>query len=518
MHKEELKDVVKELFGYFTEGEYIRYFTSKFPRLLVHCYNAVEKEARDLLAEYFHEDASAQAPAVAIRTLGITMKGSKLTINCEDDITFSEKKIEINSLDIWNISHLFVKQNKSFTNFLQKNGLNITQLEFYNGSLKFDSMNKILQKLPNLREIKFDEVKYEASNQTIQQTTCHNLVKLQVLGLKRQKLLQAFPEWQTMQKLRVLNSEVTLEEILQKYAILEEIKVEVNDNFPVSDEHEANAKIDQLKGLKIELRTEDEKIQNRVIRTILKHNNLQQFHFDSDNIYSPSQLLCEQLAVHICQLKSLTILEIYDERLLEEVEELVANCLVVWITRMEEFGCQLRHFKSLPSSFLGHFTNLRKLDIHFWSAEETKVENLISFMNKSQLTSITLTWLHSASFQLFQHLQVYSLQMLVIHIDNMYEVKVPALDILQEFLPKHSNITQFKIGFYKDYDEPKSLKLISMILATLPQLERLKVWNCPKITADVIKQIALLETLESWKINQHESETFYKTYNWAGNY
>ena len=160
MHKEELKDEVKDLFVAFTEGEYLNYFTSRFPRLLVHCYNAVEKKARDLLAEYFYEDAPAQTPTVAIRTPGITMKESKLTTNCADVITFTENKVELDTLKLENISHLFVEQNKSFTNFLQRNGSNVTQLELLNGSLKFDSINKILQKLPKLKEIVFNDVKY----------------------------------------------------------------------------------------------------------------------------------------------------------------------------------------------------------------------------------------------------------------------------------------------------------------------------------------------------------------------
>ena len=55
MHKEEMKDEVKDSFGTF-ESQYLRSLTSKFPRLLVHCYNAVEKEARDLLPKYFHDN------------------------------------------------------------------------------------------------------------------------------------------------------------------------------------------------------------------------------------------------------------------------------------------------------------------------------------------------------------------------------------------------------------------------------------------------------------------------------
>ena len=61
----------------------------------MYCYNAVEKEARDLLVEYFHEDASAQATTTAIGTRGPELYGSKLTINCKDDIIFPETKVKI---------------------------------------------------------------------------------------------------------------------------------------------------------------------------------------------------------------------------------------------------------------------------------------------------------------------------------------------------------------------------------------------------------------------------------------
>ena len=512
MHKEELKDEVKDLFGNFTESKYLRYFTSRFPRLLIHCYNAVEKEARKLLAEYFHEDV----PAIDTRdTRDLELEGSNLTINCNEDITFPEKKVEIDTLMIENNSHLYVEQNISFTNFLQRNASNITQLKFLSGSLKFDSMNKILQKLPNLKEIELFDVKFEASktNQTFQQTTCKNLAELKILWIENSNLLQAFSECQTLRKLEVSFSEVTLEEILQKYASLEELKVLVRVNYQVSDQDEANATIHQLKVLTIELHTEDEKIHQHVISSILKQNDLQQFYFDSNFMYSLSQSLSKQLAAHICHLECLTSLQIYDKRLLEEVEAFAANCLVA-NTRLKKFKCQLKYFKSLPTSFLAHFTNLRKLDIKCKDAEEKKMEDLISFMHKSQLTTIKLWDLHSTCFQQFQRLQVVSLQILKIHINNINQVELPVLDILQEFLPRHPNITQFEIRFYKDYDEEKSLELIPMILATSPQLERLVVDGYSKITPDVIKHIAALKTLKkSWRINNHKSKTFYKTQN-----
>ena len=158
MNKEELKDKNKFLFEDGTESEFLNYFTSIFPRFLAHCYNVVEKEARDLLAVYFHDDASAQTPTVAIDTPGIELKGSKLTINCFDVITFPETIVNLHTLKIFGISNLFMEKKKLFTKFLTRNGSNVTQLELNESSLTFDSVNKVMQKLPNLKTAKYDRV------------------------------------------------------------------------------------------------------------------------------------------------------------------------------------------------------------------------------------------------------------------------------------------------------------------------------------------------------------------------
>ena len=517
MHKEELKDTIKDLFGEGTESNFLSYFTSKYPRLLVYCYNAVEKEARDLLAEYFYQDTLAQARIVAISTQGPELEGSKLTIRCKDVIAFPEWKIDFISLKIEGISRLLVEENKSFNNFLQRNGTNVTRLEFFEGSLKIDSVNKILLKLPNLKEINFGyDVEYEIpkTNQTIQTTTCRSLENLVILSSESLKLLQAFQECQTIQKLTVNKLKVTLDVILQKFANLEELKVVVDENYPVSLQHEANLSIRQLKVLSITFWPRDEKIHENIheklVTFIQKQNNLQEFYFYSYSNSNPSQTLYSQLAAHIYNLKLLTILEIEEEQLLQEVEALVANSQVA-NTRLEEFSCQPNFFKSPPSSFLGHFTNLRKLHFRCSEADKIIVEDLISFMNRTQLTLIKLWCLPIAYFQLLKKLHVPSLQVFRMQIYNDSQDRMPTLEILQEILSKHPNVTHFEIGIYKDHDEPKSLELIPMIVAALTKLDRLEVWGYRQITANVINQIGALKTLKYWKINDLKSETFYLT-------
>ena len=502
MHKKELKDEIKELFGDGTESEYLRYFTSRFPRLLVNCYNALEK---DLLAGYFYLNANELAVKLVNETNGMKLEGSKLTVYCKYVTTFPETNIQIDYLRIEHISLFSMEKIKSFCFFLQKNGFNVTQLEFFSET-SFDPVDKVLQKLPNLMEIKFDSVKYEASitNQTIQPSTCPNLMKLE-FGYSN--LLQAFQKCQTIQKLKVYGYKITLEEILEKYPSLEELDIWVDQDYPFDDQRQANFRTCQLKVLRIALMRRNEEILEKLLVFIQKQNNLHELYFNTSMFILHSQIFCSQLAAHICQLERLSILETDSRKLLEEIEAFVANCPVA-NTRLEKLKCLLGPIKS-PSLFFEHFTSLRKLDINCLAVDELKMNDLITFINTTQLTSITVAWFPSAHFHLLQEFKVKSLQVLVIHILNL-NILVPAFDILQEFLPRHPNITEFKIDFNEDYDEPKSLELIPMVVRSLPKLERLEVVKCTKITPKVINQIAALKMLKYWKINGLESETFYK--------
>ena len=520
MHIIEMKDAIKALFGEGTESEFFNYFTLRFPRLLMHCYNAVEVEARHLLPEYFplipEPSGAVKGPGLKAneaftQTPGIDLEGSKMIIRCIEVTTFPESKVHFEFLELKYIYYLFVERNKSFPNFLQRNGSNVTQLEFSSGSLKFESVNKILEKLPNLKKIQFDDVAYEASRtkQTIQPAICQNLVELVIESLNSSNLLQVFQECHTVKKLTVVYITITLEEILQKYPRVQELTVNLNYVYPVNHSNESKIGIHQLKVLKFELRTRDEMILEKLLTFIQKQKTLHQFSFDSDH-HSPSQSFCKHLAAHICKLGRLNTLEIRGEHLLEEVEAFLEGSSQVANTRLEELACQLNHIRSLPSSFFGHFTSLRKLDIYCYKVNEIKVyENFITFMNQTKLAVIKLRGLPLATFQCFKHLQVKTLLVLDVSIDNELEDKVPVFEILQECLPNNPNITNFKIDFYKDCDESKS-ELVPMIVKSLAKLKSLQVLKYSQITPEIIKQIVPLKSLKFWEINDYKSETFYK--------
>ena len=464
----------------------------------------MEKEAKNLLAEYFYLNAEELAVKSVKDTPGLKLEGSKLIIRCQDVLTFPEINIECDILKLFDISHIFIEHNESFSIFLQRNASNVTQLEFFSGSLKFDSVNKILQKLSSLKKIQFcNDVEYETSKEVLT-TACEKLLKLEVYSADSSNLLQAFQKFQTIQKLSVKNPKVALQEILQKYANIVELEVVVHDNYPVSHQYETNS--NQLKVLKIKLCTKNEKIQEELFTFVQSQHNLQQFFFHCIN-NSLSQSICKRLATYICQLEHLSSLLIYDRKLLEEVEAFVAN-YPTENTRLKELKCGLIYLK-LPSSFFGYFTNLTTLDIHCSKAKLIKVEDLFSFMKNTQLTSITLRELSLASFQLFKSLHVETLEVLDIKIHNEPQDKV--FDVLLEFLPRHPRITQFRINLLSNYDDLKSPELISMIVGTLKILEKLEIVNCPKITVEILKQITTLKSLKSWQINDYKSETFYET-------
>ena len=350
-------------------------------------------KAKDHLREYFHQS---QVPAQASRTAkkipGLELRGSTLTIECGMATTFRESRFAFDALEIKDISHLLIKGKKSFINFLQENGVNVTQLEFSYGSLKFESLNEILQKLPNLKTIQFHEVEYKVfkTKPTIQPDTCQNLIELKIVYNKESKfllsnLLHAFQKCKTIQKLTVSCIELPLY-LLQLYTNLQELTVNWDSSLPVNEVLKLlNSRFKQLTVLNITMKSlYDETSLKKCLSFIKNQRNLQQFFYNS--IYSQPQSFCEPLASHICQLEHLTSLQISgDKKLQQEVEAFAANSRLA-NTRLEELKCEIRNTKSLPSTFLGLFTNLRKLDINLYEADEIKVADSLSFLNKTRLT------------------------------------------------------------------------------------------------------------------------------------
>ena len=226
---EEFKDTIKKMLG-STACEYLNYFTVRFPELMIHCYNTVEAvDAKENFKDYFNQDDESdddsdnkpsgnsdgksggssdeksdrkpdERPDGKHDASGDCLPVSKMTISCYRDTIFPHTKVEFNTLVLRNISHIFGEGKKTFSFFLQKNGANITNLKFSRGSLKFESLNKILLKLPNLQKIVFDEIKYEVSkkSQTIKETTCQNLMELSIRSSDKSSLLQAFKEYKNI--------------------------------------------------------------------------------------------------------------------------------------------------------------------------------------------------------------------------------------------------------------------------------------------------------------------------------
>ena len=517
MHQEELTNSIKNLFGNFTESEYLNYFTSKFPRLLIYCYNTVEEHAIDLFEEYFWQQPvqqPVQAPASGKVIPGCGMEGFTLLIKCGDVTIIPETKVKTIFLKIYDISHLFVFENKSFTNFLQRCSSNITQLMFIHGSLKFDSLNKILQKLPNLKKIHFIDVKYETqrTNSSIEQKSCQKLEELEIVG----ELAQAFQECHTIKQLTVEYPPLTLQKLLEKYSKIEELTVTLNHYYHhyIYNSNKSSLAIHQLKVLKIYIDTiKEDKMRENFFAFINTQKKLKNFSVTTLINAQISQSFCKQLVACIFNMKSLTFLDINCREMVEEVRKFIESCPTK-NTGLEEFSFPLESIK-LELVF-GHFVSLRKLKILCYNSTDlNSYSEMYKTLNKSKLESVKLL-LFGESFQYLTLLRLGSLQVLHVTL-RKDEFKAYQLtqdnvfDILQELLLKHPNITDLAIMF--DY-ESRILNLIQMIMIVLTKLEKLVFLNhASKIKEEDIRKIVSLEKLKSWTINAYESEPFYKVFN-----
>ena len=452
MHKEESGKDVKALFGEGTAREYLDYFTFLFPRLLLHCYSTVESKAKEQFAEYFGQY---QKPTAEKDTPGVDLQGPQMIINFKDVITLPETKV--NALKICDISHIFFVDNKHFLNYLLNNGTNVTQLEFSDGSLKFDSVNMILQALPNLIKIAFYRVHYVApkTNQTIQTETCKKLLELEIYSLKSSNLLPAFFECTTIKKLRVDNPTVTLEEILQRYPKLEELKVELNKEYPVSNGGHLVQNILQLSVLQLGLGDIDDDCIDEIIETLLTfiqhQNELQEFSFITynNNSFNHFQSFRAELVAHISKLASLTRLEIEGDVLLDGT-------------------------------------------------------GLVSFLNTSKLTSIKVRNLKTVSN--FRSLNVVTLKVLHIQVNSQLK-PYDIFSDLQVILKKHPKIIDLKIELKDSEVKLSFLELIEKLLhfGGLKRFEILS--NKYGLRAEDICHLKALNNLQYWKINEHVNLT-----------
>ena len=473
MHKEEAGKEVKALFGEGTASEYLNYFTSRFPRLMLHCYSAVEMQAEKQFAEYIFKY---QEPLTIKNTPGVDLHGTKLIIKFKEVTIIPATEVECDTLEIIAISHLFIEQNKTFYDFLQENAKNFTQLEFNEGSLKFDSMNKILQKLPNIKTILFDEVEYETpkTNQSIKKETCKKLVELKIIKKECSNLVQAFMECTNIQKLKVQNPAITLEEILQKFPKLKEFKVELNEEYPESNGEPAMAENLQMKVLEISLSFIEERIEETVFTLIQNQNKnasnkllfLESFSFFIYNNITLSTSFKTNLTNHIFNMSFLTSFEIEGKVLLEGtglIDYLKTSIISIMKVRNVDYG------------------DVKKLNL-------LNVPTLEVF--HIEINSQIPSNAQSASAPIPSN-------------DQSLNSQINSYDDLDKLLRNIPTIKDLKIELKSCSPQSDVIELIRKVL-TVGHVKRFELLSkqCDIKENDISTLTALLEQLECWKINE----------------
>ena len=519
MHKEELTDVIKDLFGDFTESEYFDYFITRFPRLLFHCYNSVETEAKDLFTEYFLEEkTSAVKPAPTVIKPQVILHGYDsqdftLLIDCKRIIEFPAINVQLQHLIIKDISHFFSVNNTSFTRFLQKNGSPVTEIRFSGGFLKFDSLKKILQELPNLRNISFDEVNYDApkTNPKVQLPTCQNLFSVDIVNVNS-GVHHAFPERNSVETLTLKNPKGSFVEIGNTYLNLKKLSVVFNQTFSVNFSKILIGTTCQLDELDITKYVPlPRKLEESFVEFIKTQNNLQKIYYYDTRYSKQSESLFEKFAAHILKIKRLTWLQINSNQLGHGVSRYVENCKEK-NTNLKELTCYLWQFES--STFLDHFTNLDKLEFLDQKISSCVFfEDVIGVINKSKLTSIKFQSIFSDIFKKLCKLRLETLQDFHVDIADYSSDQKEVFLLLPQLLENCPNIRNFKMEFNKEYSKSSldEVDMIQMIVKRWSKLESLNIRSIGyKMKPESIEEIEGLKKLKYWKINGYDSETFDK--------
>ena len=487
--------------------EYFNQFTTRFPWLLMHCYSAVRKEARHLFEDFYcQEEESTQAPLAVMVTSDLKLKRSQYHVVCKSSTKFHEPEAAFDSLVIEDITTVFVDDNKLFNEFLHKHGQSVTKMLTINrGSLKFYSITKVLEKLPNLQKVQFIRVNYEASkeNPTIPQRYCQNLMEVDVRNHGnelKQKILPAFKEI-AIKNLTAWYPEVALEEILQNFANLEELRVNIDEYYQARDPKNTNLNIVKLKVLKIHLYTSDDEIVDKVLDFIQDQDNLQKFSLTTTSRHS--QLFCKKLIDHIFALRHLTSLEIGGEDLLKKIESFLSNAESPNIL-VEEWTCKLNDINYLPSSFLVGFTNVIKLNLDCMIGNNKMYSDLIGAMNQTQLVEIDLKRVPAGKFYFFTQLKLGNLLALHVEITKLSESELVYAD-LKEILKNHPKITDFKLELTEKYEKQSLMEFITMVAEALQQLKTLQVFSYDsEIELEEIKKVDALKNV-TWRINDFDS-------------
>lgn len=156
----------KAMSGKFTEIYFLKYFTKRFPALLMHVHEVVEANAKDLFTEYFSQHGAVQKEANG----HFDDEGKHLTLSFEQQIDYSRFKNSYEYLVLSGLNFKFLEREEKLSNFLQTQCKMVKHLRFNECNLDALTVIKLCKKLPCLEELVFRESRNIHENDILPKT------------------------------------------------------------------------------------------------------------------------------------------------------------------------------------------------------------------------------------------------------------------------------------------------------------------------------------------------------------
>lgn len=234
-HKEKLNFQEKALFGKFTEILFLKYFTKRFPSLLMHVHEAIETNAKDVFTEFFSQHGlnGQQASQTNITTnvvLDDEEKTLTLCFNIEQHIDYSLiKNYCFENLVLSGLNFKYLERREdSLSNFLQGTQCKMVKNLTFN-ECNLDGMNVITlsKKLPNIEELTFRESRNIHENDILPKTIHPSFEALKHLHVKDTDFFDVFDkkyDFETI-SLRQMNLDPKVMNLISQQNTLQVLKI-----------------------------------------------------------------------------------------------------------------------------------------------------------------------------------------------------------------------------------------------------------------------------------------------------
>ena len=505
-------------------------------------YKSVEESCKSSFNDYFHDASIDQVRIVQVSSKspqllskvekktetmqdprdsnGFSLIG-RLTvkIDCMKNIEYPENVERFTRLEISGMSNLFFEEKTTFLKFLAKSCDNVTNLVLLESDLRFNYFNHILQNLPNLWKISFNQAKVEARNDSMIESSLktQKLIELEFLNCSDSFIV--LKTCRTIRKITIKGESCPdYFDILNNYYRLEELSIDVDN---LSNYYQEQKNLVQLKVLFIQIKRIANFDQDVMKKFIKEQKQLEKFYFSCRGNMDDS--FCQNVFGHILQLKNLRFLGITSDFLTNAFYNYSHNIVNGSLNRL---SCEVNKHLFFPTDFFELFPNLNELVMLFQSKLSKNLisDFLFAPLNKTKLNEVRLYGMPLSLINHVTEIALKSLRTFHITLNSTANVtKVSSrrcvdLAKFQDFFERCPNITDLKLDFSGIKQNVNGLPIedmvgfVRLIMENLTEIERLEILHLEdnhNFGEEHVKRYILPSaTLKNWKILKFDSETF----------